>query len=46
MTRNTNLDSRNPNARRFSFSLDAWALTLAFALALLIWSGAIKHIPW
>ncbi len=28
------------------FSLDAWAVTLALALALLIWSGLIKHVPW
>lgn len=46
MTRSTNLDGRNPNSKRFSFSLDAWAVTLAVALAFLIWSGAIKHIPW
>jgi hypothetical protein len=27
-------------------SLDAWAVTLAFAASLLIWTGVIKHIPW
>jgi hypothetical protein len=28
------------------FSLDAGAVTLALALAILVWSGVIKHIPW
>jgi hypothetical protein len=31
---------------RSRFSLDAWAVTLALALAILVWSGVIKHIPW
>ena len=31
---------------RSRVSLDAWAVTLALALALLVWSGVIKHIPW
>ena len=28
------------------FSLDAWAVTLALLLSLLVWFGWIKHIPW
>jgi hypothetical protein len=28
------------------FSLDAWAVTLALALSLLVWLGVIKHVPW
>jgi hypothetical protein len=28
------------------FSLDTWAVFLAFALALLIRAGVIKHVPW
>jgi hypothetical protein len=28
------------------FSLDAWAVTLALVLSLLVWIGWIKHIPW
>lgn len=28
------------------FSLDAWAVTLALVLSLLVWFGWIKHIPW
>ena len=29
-----------------TFSLDAWAVTLALVLSLLVWIGWIKHIPW
>jgi hypothetical protein len=28
------------------FSVDAWALTLALVLSLLVWIGWIKHVPW
>ena len=31
---------------KFRFSLDAWAVTAAFALALLVRTGLLKHIPW
>ena len=34
----------NPSASRFS--LDTWAVFLALGLALLIWIGVIKHVPW
>ena len=27
-------------------SIDAWAVALALVLALLVWAGAIKHVPW
>jgi hypothetical protein len=27
-------------------SVDGWAVALALVLALLVWIGAIKHIPW
>jgi hypothetical protein len=30
----------------FRISLDAWAVTLALVLSLLVWIGWIKHIPW
>jgi len=33
-----------PAASRFS--LDAWAVTLALVLSILVWAGWIKHIPW
>jgi hypothetical protein len=28
------------------FSLDTWAVLLAFVLAALVRAGAFKHIPW
>jgi hypothetical protein len=28
------------------FSLDTWAVLLAFALAALVRTGMFKHIPW
>ena len=28
------------------FSLDAWAVTLALVLSIMVWAGLIKHIPW
>lgn len=31
---------------RWKLSLDAWAVLLAFALALLVRTGVFKHIPW
>lgn len=30
----------------WQLSLDSWAVVLAFALALLIRVGVVKHIPW
>ena len=27
-------------------SVDGWAVALALVLALLVWIGAIKHVPW
>ena len=32
--------------KRFHFSLDAWAVAAAFALALLVRTGLLKHVPW
>jgi hypothetical protein len=46
MSEPTKADGAKSPAARSRFSLDAWAVTLAFALALLIWSGLIKHVPW
>ena len=28
------------------FSLDTWAVIFALLLAVLVWSGVLKHIPW
>ena len=36
-----------PEAKKTRFlSLDSWAVLAAFAAALLIRSGVLKHIPW
>ena len=32
--------------RRFSLSLDTWAVTLTLLLALLVGIGVLKHVPW
>jgi hypothetical protein len=29
-----------------TFSLDTWAVIFALLLAVLVWLGALKHIPW
>lgn len=40
-------DPNNSPARRsFRLSLDAWAVAAAFALALLVRAGVLKHVPW
>jgi hypothetical protein len=31
---------------RWKLSLDAWAVLVAFLLALLVRTGVFKHIPW
>lgn len=46
MASTTNLDNGGPRPKRPALSLDAWAVMLALALAFLIWSGVIKHVPW
>lgn len=46
MAGRTNLNSNDREPKRAALSLDAWAVMLALALAFLIWSGVIKHIPW
>ncbi len=35
-----------PSSHGLRVSLDAWAVTLALIVSLLIWTGVIKHIPW
>jgi hypothetical protein len=34
------------SSRKFSLSLDVWAVVLSLALALLVRSGVIKTVPW
>ena len=36
----------NPTKPSPALSLDTWAVILALALALAIWIGWIKHVPW
>lgn len=31
---------------KLRLSLDAWAVTIAFLLALIVRAGLVKHIPW
>jgi len=33
-------------AAGLGISLDVWAVTLALGLALLVWAGWIKRVPW
>jgi hypothetical protein len=33
-------------AAGLGISLDSWAVALALGLALLVWLGWIKHVPW
>ena len=33
-------------AKQRGFSIDAWAVLLAFVLAALVRAGVFKHIPW
>ena len=33
-------------AIKLRLSLDAWAVTIAFLLALIVRTGLVKHIPW
>jgi hypothetical protein len=46
MSEPTKANGANSPTARSRFSFDAWAVTLALALAILVWSGLIKHIPW
>jgi hypothetical protein len=35
-----------PAVKARGFSIDAWAVLLAFVLAALVRAGVFKHIPW
>jgi hypothetical protein len=37
---------RVDSGKKWRVSLDAWAVLAAFAAALLIRAGVLKHIPW
>jgi hypothetical protein len=38
--------STGKDRTRFRLSLDGWAVTIAFALALAVRFGLLKHVPW
>jgi hypothetical protein len=42
-TENTNVARK---AAGLGISLDGWAVALALGLALLVWVGWIKRVPW
>jgi hypothetical protein len=46
MTRNIETPQGKEVQSSSRFSLDTWAVFLALGLALLIWTGVIKHVPW
>ena len=46
MTQKSNGDAREEKPHGFRLSLDAWAVTLALFLSLLVALGVIKKIPW
>jgi hypothetical protein len=41
-----NTDKNGKIRARFRISLDAWAVAIALAAALLVRAGLLKHIPW
>jgi len=46
MTKQHDSSTKKEKPAASRFSLDAWAVTLALVLSLLVWAGLIKHIPW
>lgn len=46
MTQQTASHTKRETPAASKFSLDAWAVSLALLLSLLVWVGLIKHIPW
>jgi len=46
MTQQKESRTKKENPAALKFSLDAWAVTLALVLSILVWAGLIKHIPW
>jgi hypothetical protein len=46
MSTEQNPSAKEKHSRGSKFSLDAWAVTLALALSLLVWMGLLKHVPW
>jgi hypothetical protein len=46
MTQQNDFRAKKERPAASKFSLDAWAVTLALVLSILVWIGLIKHIPW
>jgi hypothetical protein len=46
MTQQSDSRTKKEKPAASRFSLDAWAVTLALVLSILVWIGVIKHIPW
>jgi len=46
MTQNIETPRKTEKQPASRFSLDTWAVFLALGLAILIWIGVIKHVPW
>jgi len=46
MTQVSKSESGVQNKVWWHVSVDGWAVALALGLALLVWIGAIKHVPW
>jgi hypothetical protein len=46
MTKDIATPQKNEIQSSSRFSLDTWAVFLALGLALLIWAGVIKRVPW
>ena len=41
------MNNPTPNrAEKFRLTLDGWAVTIAFLLALLVRAGLLKRVPW
>jgi len=38
--------SPSPKLSAFRFSIDGWAVLIAFALTALVRAGVLRHIPW
>jgi hypothetical protein len=39
-------DPDNAKRNRLKLTLDGWAVTIAFLLALLVRAGVLKRVPW
>ncbi|HMK30235.1 MAG TPA: hypothetical protein VK473_11160 [Terriglobales bacterium] len=40
------MSSQKEKQSKFRLSLDAWAVLIALASAVLVRAGIVKHVPW